>query len=99
MELNKKFQESLDLRRNTAAARFRKIENVQQILWIQNNQIPPFYIEGEHKHTNFQFFAKLVLTNREYFRKRMHFPTFSLFFAFFLEKLLLYSMILYVEKK
>ena len=47
MELNKKFQESLDLKRNAGAARFRKIENVQQILWIQNNQIPPFYIEGK----------------------------------------------------
>ena len=47
MELNKKFQDSLDLRRNAGAARFRKIENVQQILWIQNNQIPPFYIEGK----------------------------------------------------
>ncbi|CAG5114294.1 Oidioi.mRNA.OKI2018_I69.chr2.g8356.t1.cds [Oikopleura dioica] len=45
MELNKKFQESLDLKRNAGAARFRKIENVQQILWIQNNQIPPFYVE------------------------------------------------------
>merc|ERR1712210_69016 len=45
MELNKKFQDSLDLRRNAGAARFRKIENIQQILWIQNNQIPPFYIE------------------------------------------------------
>ena len=47
MELNKKFQDSLDLGRNAGAARFRKIEIVQQILWIQNNQIPPFYIEGK----------------------------------------------------
>lgn len=43
MDLNTKFNKSLDLSQSSSASRHRKVQHINEILWIQNFQVPPLY--------------------------------------------------------